>query len=96
MKKIRNLVALLGALAFVPAASAAEDRDDWAETIAEVAPSIVSIHVNAVRAFDTEWNASTQATGFVVDAENGIILTNRHVVQPGPVTAEAVFRNHEE
>ncbi|HEX7029749.1 MAG TPA: PDZ domain-containing protein, partial [Gammaproteobacteria bacterium] len=47
-------------------------------------------------AFDTEWNASTQATGFVVDAENGIILTNRHVVQPGPVTAEAVFRNHEE
>ena len=36
------------------------------------------------------------ATGFVVDAELGIILTNRHVVNPGPVVAEAVFLNHEE
>jgi S1-C subfamily serine protease len=35
------------------------------------------------------------ATGFVVDAEHGLILTNRHVVRPGPVTAEAVFLNHE-
>ena len=32
-----------------------------------------------------------QATGFVVDAERGLILTNRHVVTPGPVVAEAVF-----
>ncbi|HEX7046024.1 MAG TPA: trypsin-like peptidase domain-containing protein [Gammaproteobacteria bacterium] len=100
MKKnrIRNLAVALMALAFTASngVSAAEAREDWAETIAEVAPSIVSIHVNAVRAFDTEWNSSSQATGFVVDAKNGIILTNRHVVQPGPVTAEAVFRNHEE
>jgi pro-apoptotic serine protease NMA111 len=36
------------------------------------------------RAFDTDWNQSTQATGFVVDAERGIVLTNRHVVMPGP------------
>jgi pro-apoptotic serine protease NMA111 len=32
----------------------------------------------------------------VVDAERGLILTNRHVVMPGPVVAEAVFLNHEE
>ncbi len=36
------------------------------------------------------------ATGFVVDAERGLILTNRHVANPGPVVAEAVFLNHEE
>ncbi|MBT8079663.1 MAG: PDZ domain-containing protein, partial [Gammaproteobacteria bacterium] len=48
------------------------------------------------RAFDTEWNSSSQATGFVVDAERGLILTNRHVVTPGPVVAEAVFLNNEE
>ncbi|HEX6928095.1 MAG TPA: trypsin-like peptidase domain-containing protein [Gammaproteobacteria bacterium] len=89
-------LALLHAAALSNIASAAAEQGDWAETIADVAPSIVSIHVNAVRAFDTEWNMTSQATGFVVDAENGIILTNRHVVQPGPVTAEAVFRNHEE
>jgi len=37
-----------------------------------------------------------QATGFVVDAARGLILTNRHVVTPGPIFAEAVFHNHEE
>ena len=28
--------------------------------------------------------------------ERGIILTNRHVVRPGPAVAQAVFANHEE
>ena len=52
--------------------------------------------MDLARAFDTEWNMSSQATGFVVDAERGLILTNRHVVTPGPVTAQAVFLNREE
>lgn len=67
----------------------------WAETLARVSPSIVSIRVDETRAFDTGWNVSGQATGFVVDAARGIILTNRHVVTPGPVVAEAVFQDHE-
>jgi ELWxxDGT repeat protein len=37
---------------------------------------VVSIRVDSTRAFDTEWNSSSQATGFVVDAERGLILTN--------------------
>ncbi|KAL3672447.1 hypothetical protein V7S43_001746 [Phytophthora oleae] len=36
------------------------------------------------------------ATGFVVDMEHGLILTNRHVVTPGPVVADAIFLNKEE
>ena len=32
----------------------------------------------------------------MVDAERGLILTNRHVVTPGPVVAEAIFLNNEE
>ncbi len=32
----------------------------------------------------------------MVDAERGLLLTNRHVVMPGPVVAEAVFLNREE
>lgn len=67
----------------------------WADTIARVSPGIVSIRVDATRAFDTDWNLSGQATGFVVDAQRGIILTNRHVVTSGPVVAEAVFQDHE-
>jgi S1-C subfamily serine protease len=77
-------------------AAAVEENPDWAVTLERIASSVVSIEVDATRAFDTEWNSSAQATGFVVDAERGLILTNRHVVTPGPVTSEATFLNREE
>ncbi|HVY80035.1 MAG TPA: serine protease, partial [Steroidobacteraceae bacterium] len=77
-------------------AAAVEEDPDWAVTLERIATSVVSIEVDSTRAFDTEWNSSAQATGFVVDAERGLILTNRHVVTPGPVTAEATFLNREE
>src|SRR5215472_4509013 len=75
---------------------AAEANPDWAETLERIAGSVVSIDLDAARAFDTEWNTSAQATGFVVDAERGLILTNRHVVTPGPVIAGATFLDREE
>src|ERR1700742_2990067 len=77
-------------------AAAVEGNPDWAVTLERIASSVVSINIDATRAFDTEWNATAQATGFVVDAERGLILPNRHVVTPGPVTAEATFLNREE
>jgi S1-C subfamily serine protease len=69
---------------------------DWAATLERIASSVVAIQIDQARSFDTERNISAQATGFVVDAERGLILTNRHVVTPGPVTAEATFLNREE
>ena len=77
-------------------AAAVEANPDWAVTLERIAGSVVSIDLDQTRAFDTEWNTTAQATGFVVDAERGLILTNRHVVTPGPVTAEATFLNREE
>jgi len=77
-------------------ASPVEENPDWAVTLERIASSVLSIDVDSTRAFDTEWNSTAQATGFVVDAERGLILTNRHVVTPGPVTAEATFLNREE
>ncbi|MEM9172301.1 MAG: trypsin-like peptidase domain-containing protein [Pseudomonadota bacterium] len=68
----------------------------WSKTLERIATGVVSIKVDSTRAFDTGWNSSSQATGFVVDAKRGLILTNRHVVTPGPVIAEAVFLNNEE
>src|SRR5690606_30093099 len=68
----------------------------WTRTLERIAQSVVAIEIDQTRAFDTEWNASSQATGFVVDAERGLIRTNRHVVTPGPVIAEATFLNREE
>ena len=94
MTYVRHLAAALLLLTGM-AAMAAEDTE-WTETLERISSGVVSIRVDSTRAFDTEWNSSTQATGFVVDAERGIILTNRHVVTPGPVIAEAVFRNNEE
>lgn len=79
----------------VVSVSAPEDSR-WTRTLERVATGVVTIQVDLTRAFDTEWNMSSQATGFVVDAKRGLILTNRHVVTPGPVTAQAVFLNREE
>jgi len=78
-----------------PVAPLREDAT-WRATLERIAQSVVAIKIDSTRAFDTEWNTSSQATGFVVDAERGLILTNRHVVTPGPVTAEATFLNREE
>ena len=69
---------------------------NWAQTLERIASGVVSIQIDSTRAFDTEWNTSAQATGFVIDAKRGLILTNRHVVTPGPVIAQAIFQNREE
>src|SRR5690348_15345792 len=93
MKRLSLLV--IGLIVPFVSHAAGSEQQAWDATIKQVSPSIVSIRVDAPRAFDTEWNITGQATGFVVDAEHGIILTNRHVVTPGPVVAEAVFQDHE-
>ena len=95
---LRRLTAPLAhaAARAAPAAGAQSPSGGWPATLERIATGVVTIQIDATRAFDTEWNASSQATGFVVDAERGLILTNRHVVTPGPVTAQAVFQNREE
>lgn len=80
----------------------AEDCDQatmpsvWKKTIERVSTGIVTLRLDIPIAFDTENNRSTQATGFVIDKKQGLILTNRHVVTPGPVSAQAIFINKEE
>ena len=92
----RTVSAILIALLLTAAPLQAAEDSAWTDTLDRISSGVVSIRVDSTRAFDTEWNSSSQATGFVVDAERGLILTNRHVVTPGPVVAEAVFRNNEE
>ncbi|CAL5370879.1 unnamed protein product [Camellia sinensis] len=70
--------------------------DDWRKALNKVVPAVVVLRTTACRAFDTESAGASYATGFVVDKRRGIILTNRHVVKPGPVVAEAMFVNREE
>ncbi|GMI73932.1 DegP protease 7, degradation of periplasmic proteins 7 [Hibiscus trionum] len=70
--------------------------EDWRKALNKVVPAVVVLRTTACRAFDTEPAGASYATGFVVDKRRGIILTNRHVVKPGPVVAEAMFVNREE
>ncbi|KAI8391518.1 trypsin-like cysteine/serine peptidase domain-containing protein [Radiomyces spectabilis] len=72
------------------------DPSKWQTTINNVVKAIVSIRFSQVAAFDTEGAETSQASGFIVDAVNGIILTNRHVACAGPFVGEAVCHDHEE
>lgn len=69
---------------------------NWETTIEKCIKSIVSIKACRARGLDTELPGSFTATGFVVDPEQGIILSNRHVVSVSPIKAYAVLCNYEE
>ncbi|KAK7684076.1 hypothetical protein QCA50_012718 [Cerrena zonata] len=72
------------------------NSNQWQQTITSVIKCVVSIQFANITNFDTELCLTSEATGFVVDSKRGIILTNRHVVGPGPFSGYAVFDNHEE
>lgn len=55
----------------------AAETAEWQETIEKVVRKVVAIHFCMTCSFDTESALSSEATGFVVDAERGYILTNR-------------------
>ncbi|KAK6819753.1 Pro-apoptotic serine protease [Apiospora arundinis] len=69
---------------------------EWQDTVEKVIRNVVSIRFCQTCAFDTDPALTSEATGFVVDAEKGYILTNRHVVGSGPFWGYVVFDNHEE
>ncbi|KAI1265602.1 Pro-apoptotic serine protease NMA111 [Xylariaceae sp. FL1019] len=72
------------------------DTAEWQATIENVVRAVVSIRFCQTCSFDTDAACASEATGFVVDAERGLIVTNRHVVGAGPFTGYVVFDNHEE
>ena len=76
--------------------TATADTAEWQNTIERVVRNVVSIHFCQTCSFDTSAALSSEATGFVVDAERGYILTNRHVVGSGPFWGYCIFDNHEE
>ncbi|CAK1367478.1 unnamed protein product [Cercospora beticola] len=82
------------AMSVIPASG--PDTAEWQATIEKVVSNVVSIHFCQTCSFDTDSAISSEATGFVVDAERGYILTNRHVVGAGPFWGYVIFDNHEE
>lgn len=94
MRRIFLSALIVGSL--LPSSVSLARTDAWEATLDRIVPAVVAIRIRRVRDFDTTSAGYVRATGFVVDADRGLILTNRHVVSPGPVVAEAMFANHEE
>ncbi len=94
--RLATLLCVLAGGLLAAASVAGAQPNGWQATIDRVTPAVVVIRVSSPRAFDGGATGYAVATGFVVDAERGLILTNRHVVTPGPVVAEAVFLDNEE
>jgi len=86
-----TLPALLG----MHSVAISSEEDTWAATVSEAAQSVVSLQLSHLRDFDDSNQGGSNATGFVVDAERGIVLTNRHVVGSGPIRINATFQNQE-
>ena len=68
---------LLSAFLILPAFASGEEKA-WIDTLDRISSGVVSIRVDSTRAFDTEWNSSSQATGFVVDRERGASKADAH------------------
>lgn len=86
---------VLAMVLFIPVASADTEEAGWAKTVSLVADSVVSLQLSQLRSFDDTPQGNSTATGFVVDAERGIVLTNRHVISSGPIRISATFQNQE-
>lgn len=96
--RLRILRTIILAVFILPLSSqswAQDANEQWSGVIARSVPSVVSLQISYVRDFVEANQGVSSATGFIVDAERGIILTNRHVVGSGPVNMTATFQNLE-
>ena len=81
MKRLLLLTSLVFGLVTVQGASSASTEQAWDETLAKVSPSVVSIRVDAPRAFDTEWNLTGQATVTTLGTQHFVTVDTNGVQQ---------------
>ena len=71
----------------------ADAAHNWTEQIAAFKPMVVNVETSSEVVFETEAKGTSFATGFVVDAERGIIATNRHVTGSSPAYVKINFHD---
>lgn len=71
-------------------------KDGWEEVKNKYSAGVVAIEMYYPRSFGNASSGQGVASGFVVDKERGIILTNKHVVTDGPIRATAHFLRNEQ
>eukprot|EP00931_Biecheleriopsis_adriatica_P055470 TRINITY_DN32807_c0_g1_i1.p1 TRINITY_DN32807_c0_g1~~TRINITY_DN32807_c0_g1_i1.p1 ORF type:complete len:1098 (-),score=214.07 TRINITY_DN32807_c0_g1_i1:158-3451(-) len=69
---------------------------EWQATLASARTAIVSLRVALARNFQEDEAGTSTSTGFVVNATEGLILTNRHAISHGPSCVTAIFLGSEE
>src|SRR4051812_40580655 len=79
-----------------PGGDGGKRRDPWPFVLGKASRSVVMLKISTVRFFESAETSISISSGFVVDKKLGLILTNRHVVQAGPVVGKATFFNNEE
>ncbi|ORZ35803.1 hypothetical protein BCR44DRAFT_35443 [Catenaria anguillulae PL171] len=68
----------------------------WRPVLERAIPAIATLRVNVPIPFDTTSAGVYSATGFFVDADRGLLLTNKHVVTDGPAVIRVLLRSAEE
>lgn len=63
----------------------------WAGTIERLKPTVVNLEVTTQVNIAFEKPGKWYGTGFIVDAERGIIATNRHLTSTGPAHIKLTF-----
>ncbi|KAI9143414.1 hypothetical protein BKA69DRAFT_1026590 [Paraphysoderma sedebokerense] len=80
----------------IPTATPSANDDKWNAVIEKAIESIVSIKYCVTSYFDSYKPGRYSATGFIVDVDNALILTNKHVCTDAPWMGKVSFRNSEE
>ena len=71
----------------------ADAAHNWTEQIAAFKPMVVNVETSSEVVFEMERKGTSFATGFVVDAEHGIIATNQHVTGTSPSYVKINFHD---
>ena len=71
----------------------ADAAHNWTDQIAAFKPMVVNVETSSEVVFEMERKGTNFATGFVVDAEHGIIATNQHVTGTSPSYVKINFHD---
>lgn len=72
----------------------AEESKKWETVIRKARKSIGQLTVSMYQHVDIERRGISKGTGFYVDEKEGYVLTNKHVVGPGPSFGFIVFEGN--
>lgn len=72
----------------------ADEAKKWETVTQQARKSIGQLNVSIYQHVDIEKPGTHKGTGFYVDEKEGFVLTNKHVVGPGPCLGFIVFEGN--